>query len=92
MTIRRIYVVSSLIGLLFATALRASDDQGELPVVKLSPSVRDISHDESAFQQIPCRELGSVVAKDEGERHLLNKRKKTCLEQFRAFAPRSFQP
>lgn len=91
MTIGRICVVSSLIALLFSPALVASDAGGELPVVKLSPEVRELPRDARYFQSIPCRELHSVEARSEEEQRHLDTRKDACLDQFRAFAPRSFQ-
>lgn len=88
----RICTVSSLIGLLFTPLVMAGNTQDELPVVKLSPTVREAARDPAYFQRIPCRGLGAVEARDEQQKRYLNDRRQACLEQLRAFAPRSFQP
>lgn len=71
----------------------ATEDGGELmPVVRLSPAVRSTDRDAGFYQAIPCRELGAAEARAPAEKEHLSARKQACLEQYRQFAPRSFQP
>lgn len=64
---------------------------GTLPVVKLSPQIRDQDRDRRYFQTLDCRELAQADARSDTEKQWLGERKAACLEQYRAFSPRSFQ-
>ncbi len=71
-----------------ATPVSADD---ELPVVRLSPVVRESERGADFYQRIPCRELGTADVRTDAERAHLDARKQQCLEKYRQFAPRSFQ-
>lgn len=89
----RIRAVCSAILLGLSTSLPAepktADD--ELPIVRLSPAVREGDRGADFYQRIPCRELGTADVRTDAERAHLDARKKQCLEKYRQFAPRSFQ-
>ncbi|WP_372747564.1 hypothetical protein [Litorivivens sp.] len=96
MTIGRMCTVSGLVGLLFASLATAGERvqgrEAELPVTKLSPVTRSDDRGTDYYQAISCRELGSADAKTPQEIAYLDARKRDCVERYRAFAPRSFQP
>ncbi|HCS25963.1 MAG TPA: hypothetical protein DIW43_00820 [Spongiibacteraceae bacterium] len=62
-----------------------------LPVVKLSPQIREQDRDRQYYQALDCRELGQADARSDAEKRWLGERKAACLERYRAFSPRSFQ-
>ena len=63
----------------------------ELPVVRLTPAIRETDRGADFYQRIPCRELGAADVRTDTERAHLDARKRECLEKYRQFAPRSFQ-
>ena len=63
-----------------------------LPVVRLSPQIREQNRDRSYYQQLDCRQLGQADARTDHEKQWLEERKGACLDRYRAFSPKSFQP
>ncbi len=90
---RRISAVYTAILLGSSASLPAAPETAddELPIVRLSPAVRESDRGADFYQRIPCRELGAADVRTDAERAHLDARKKQCLEKYRQFAPRSFQ-
>ena len=72
-----------------SAAPEPADD--ELPIIRLSPAVRESDRGADFYQRVPCRELGTADVRTDAERAHLDARKQQCLEKYRQFAPRSFQ-
>lgn len=89
----RISAVYTAILLGLSTSLPAAPETAddELPIVRLSPAVRESDRGADFYQRIPCRELGTADVRTDVERAHLDARKQQCLEKYRQFAPRSFQ-
>lgn len=89
----RISAVYTAILLGLSTSLPAAPETAddELPIVRLSPAVRESDRGADFYQRIPCRELGTADVRTDAERAHLDVRKQQCLEKYRQFAPRSFQ-
>lgn len=89
----RISAVYTAILLGLSTSLPAAPETAddELPIVRLSPAVRESDRGADFYQRIPCRELGTADVRTDAERAHLDARKQQCLEKYRQFAPRSFQ-
>ncbi len=69
----------------------ASSNEEPLPLVKLSPRVREQDRGRSYYQSIECTQLGQADAHSSLEKQWLEERKAVCLERYRAFSPRSYQ-
>jgi hypothetical protein len=89
----RISAVYTAILLGLSTSLPAAPETAddELPIVRLSPAVRESDRGADFYQRVPCRELGTADVRTDAERAHLDVRKQQCLEKYRQFAPRSFQ-
>ena len=89
----RISAVYTAILLGLSTSLPAAPETAddELPIVRLSPAVRESDRGADFYQRVPCRELGTADVRTDAERAHLDARKQQCLEKYRQFAPRSFQ-
>ncbi|MAY35993.1 MAG: hypothetical protein CMN84_07835 [Spongiibacteraceae bacterium] len=89
----RISAVYTAILLGFSTSLPAAPETAddELPIIRLSPAVRESDRGADFYQRVPCRELGTADVRTDAERAHLDARKQQCLEKYRQFAPRSFQ-
>ena len=62
-----------------------------LPVVKLSPGLREQDRDRDYYRSLDCRQLAHADARSDREQQWLAERKSACLDRYRAFSPRSFQ-
>lgn len=70
----------------------AQDLEAEtLPVVRLSPRIREQDRDRSYYQSLDCRKLGQADTHSDLEKRWLDERKSACLEQYRAFSPQYHQ-
>lgn len=63
----------------------SQQQENSLPVVKLSPTVREVPVD--PYAELPCRSLHSVSPQTESQRAALRRRAKTCLQAHDAFLP-----
>ncbi|TNF35379.1 MAG: hypothetical protein EP312_03890 [Gammaproteobacteria bacterium] len=61
-----------------------------LPVVKLSPKVREASRDRAWFEQLPCEQTGSVTPANEQEARWLELRVQACVRQYEGYVPGRF--
>lgn len=62
-----------------------------LPVVRLSPQIRESDRGRSYYESIACTDLAQADVRSEQEKRWLEERKNSCLERYRVFSPRSFQ-
>ena len=74
---------------LASTLVVAGEDarmpEAELPVVKLSPKVRNASRDRDWFQHLPCTDLGRVTPVTDEEARWLADRRQACVRQYQDF-------
>ncbi|ARN75866.1 hypothetical protein [Oceanicoccus sagamiensis] len=68
--------------LLFTSNCFAIDKQDEP-----KPSMRVVDRDWSYFKSIPCEQVNKLVFHSRSEEILLAKRKRQCVEQYKAFLP-----
>ncbi|HEY9037197.1 MAG TPA: hypothetical protein VIM96_10850 [Pseudomonadales bacterium] len=87
--------LSIFIALLCACVARADDNPApaatELPVVKLSPSVRMATRDRAWFDGLPCEQVGEVRATDADESRWLEERKQACVRQYQGYGKGSLR-
>lgn len=67
--------------ILFVNLAQAS----ELEVVKLSPKPIIVDRDWNYFKSVACDSLTQVKVVSPRENQLLDKRKKSCLQRYKAF-------
>lgn len=53
--------------------------------VALHPSIKPVDRDWSYFKSIPCKDIEKVVFHSSEEERLLAKRKKQCMDRYKAF-------
>ncbi len=63
----------------------AQQDDEPLPVVKLSPAMREVP--QNPYAELPCDRLASVTAQSEREQAQLQARKRECLQRYQQFIP-----
>ena len=62
----------------------------ELPAQQrqaLEPTMRPVDRDWSYFKSVSCEDIEKLVSHSRSEQILLAKRKKQCLDKYRAFLP-----
>ena len=79
------------LSLLLSRSLFSTAEQHENPndsnIVKLKPKMRTVDRQWDFFKFVSCNDLNQIVFHSNEERRLLKKRKKQCLEKYRAFLP-----
>lgn len=87
-SVSRIFVFAALLTLMLPLLSPPSlaQQEGEpLPVVKLSPAMREVP--QNPYAEIPCDRLASVKAGGEREQAQLQARKRECLQRYQQFIP-----
>ena len=87
--------LSIFIALLCAGVAMAEENPApvttELPVVKLSPSVRMVTRDRSWFDRLPCEEIGGVQPTNVDETRWLEERQQACVRQYQGYGNSSLR-
>jgi len=77
------YILASMIFLFSSFQLYAGENNTSTAKLKA------VDRDWEYFRAVPCQDLDKIVVYSDGEKKLLDKRKNECVQQYKAFIPKS---